>query len=129
MAEALAVVPLVIEALKLSKKLEETIQTCKNTPSELLVLGNELTELSLVISEIDISDEPDPSPLRKVLARAESQLKVLEAFIETFATLITTKSKRTRMKWVRARQQALAMQDEIRAIKANLTILLAARTM
>jgi len=129
MAESLAVIPLVVEALKLGKKLEEVLRTCRKAPSEILALGNELTELSLVMSEIDAAKEAGSSPLHQILNRAESQLKALETLIGMFPMTGQSKSRRNRLKWVRARKHALALQDEIRTTKGNLSVLLAARTM
>lgn len=139
--EALGIATGILNALSATADLAHFVQSIKNAPIELIALSNEVADLKLVISEVEALDRNcnlirrSSESLTKVLLSARITLDRFALFVNDSIRLLehgkTLTSSCTAQRFKRAFSQkklAKRLQRELRAIRLNIGILLAARS-
>jgi Fungal N-terminal domain of STAND proteins len=139
MADPLSVTASVIAVLGAAVNAAQTIQnlirTLRQAPDELLALSNEVSDFRLVLHEIDLSAQGQDvaynstSAILRILSRAEAKLDELDRFVKGFVRPhLSTVTKVDRVRWMKEKNNAQAIQSELRAMRMDLATLLVAKT-
>lgn len=139
--EALGLASGLLSVLSATVNLADFVQTIKKAPIELIALSNEVADLKLVISEVEALDSnsnlirKSSESLTKILLLARTTLDHLSHFIneillpENTRRNSASRSSAQRLKWAFSQKRtAKKLQKELRAIRLNIGILLAARS-
>lgn len=139
--EALGIASGILNALSATTDLAHFVQSIKNAPIELIALSNEVAGLKLVISEVEALDRDcnlvrkSSESLTKILLSARITLDHFALFVndsirprEDGKTLASSRATQ-RFKWAFSqKKKAKRLQRELRAIRLNICILLAAQS-
>lgn len=131
-ASAIAVIG---AAVNVAQTIQTLIKTLRKAPDELLALSNEVSDLRLVLYEIDLAAQGQDvaynsaSAILQILHRGQAKLDELDQFVKRFIRPhLRTVTKVDRVRWVKEKNNAQAIQSELRAIRMDLATILAAKT-
>lgn len=123
------------------RRLNNILSTAKHAPTEILALANEVSDLNLIINDIDslrinsmCGDDCDLSSidlqlaLSTQLSKAKDNLLCLQELIDQVFVNANGQAIFSRQKWVRKKSLAISLKREMVEVKRNLTLLLASVT-
>ena len=139
--EALGVASGILTALSATADLASLVQSIKNAPIELIALSNEVADLKLVISEVEALDRncnlvrKSSESLTKILLSARITFDHFAHFIDNIlqshedGKKLASRAATQRFRWaISQKKTAKRLQRELRAIRLNIGILLAAQS-
>lgn len=139
--EALGIASGILNALSATADLAHFVQSIRNAPIELIALSNEVTDLKLVISEVEALDRDcnlvrkSSESLTKILLSARITLDQFALFIDDSirpredGKTLASRCAAQRFKWAFSQKKtAKRLQRELRGIRLNIGILLAAQS-
>ncbi|KAI9832146.1 MAG: hypothetical protein M1819_004497 [Sarea resinae] len=117
-------------------KLGRLIKSMHNAPDELIALSNEVADLKIVLSDVEMLDRETnlvrttSESLTKLLISARIKLNNLDKFVDELINIRPDDTvSAQRIKWaVSKRKKAKELQEELRDIRINLGTILAARS-
>ena len=114
--------------------LRRLIHNAKYAPHEILALSNEVSDINLVLSDIDstnriigssVQTEDLCNALPELLKTARSSVRKLEDLVaEVYTVLPNGRAKFQRYTWVRKRASAISLQHDLVNVKKSLSLLL-----
>jgi hypothetical protein len=146
--DVISITAAVIQLLGVSgacaKKLRKLIHTTKHAPDEILAISNEISDLYLILSDLEsltraeesitLPDHlgvPEPDFNRSIsnqLNKAKAKLGDLQSLVNELCTTLPNGSlKFQRMAWTRKKGLAIALQQDLVNIKGTLKLILDAK--
>jgi hypothetical protein len=136
---AASVIQLVGVAGTLSQQLYGLLRDLRKAPAELSALSNEVTDLSVILGEVEAACAETPGPesaigdegierspsLATQLGRAQGKLAELAALVDAVSVRGTDGRHRVdRLAWVRKKSAATRLQREFRDVRNQLHLIL-----
>lgn len=126
------------------QKLRKLVHTTKHAPDEILAISNEISDLNLILSDLesliqaeeiinlpDHFNAPEPDFNRSIttqLNKAKAKLGELQSLINELCTTLPNGSlKFQRIAWTRKRGHAVALQQDLANVKGTLKLILDAK--
>ena len=113
----------------------DVVKSFKDAPNELLALNNEVSDLKLVISDIETLDRESnlvrnsSESLTKLLLEARIKVNALEGLTQELVTFgAESNVKIRRIKWVRTKSKVERLRRELREVRSNIAAIRAARS-
>jgi hypothetical protein len=125
MAEALGIASSTLTLVDASIKLVKLIRALKHAPAELLALNNEVADLKLLFSQVQVVQAEQPDALSNLASTLDKTIET----ISRLSSLVDEYSRRpligvSRVRWLLEKSKIVSLKDELRERRSQLDILL-----
>jgi cell division protein ZapA (FtsZ GTPase activity inhibitor) len=125
MAEALGIASSTLTLVDTSVKLVKLIRALKHAPAELLALNNEVADLKLLFSQVQVVQAEQPDALSNLASTLDKTIET----ISHLSSLVDEYSRRpltgvNRVRWLLEKSKIVSLKDELRERRSQLDTLL-----